>query len=91
MIFLLELQDPRRIVLGKYIAKEIIRSGDDLILEGGSTVATVIPYIDASNITVITNGLNTLALAQVYDTVQTVLCCGGVLKSAQCHFYWATG
>lgn len=80
------LQDLRRIALGKYVAKEIIRPGDDLILEGGSTVASVIPYIDAANITVITNGLNTLALAQVYDTVQTVLCCGGVLNQPNAIF-----
>lgn len=74
------LKDPRRIALGRYVAEEIIKPGDDLILEGGSTVACVIPYLDAENITVITNGLNTLTLAQVFDTVQTILCCGGVLN-----------
>jgi len=46
----------------------------------------VIPFIDAANITVITNGLNTVALAQVYDTVQTVLCCGGVLNQPNAIF-----
>lgn len=80
------LQDPRRIALGKYVAAEIVRSGDDLILEGGSTVACMIPYIDSDNITVITNGLNTLTLAQAYDTVQTVLCCGGVLNQPNAIF-----
>lgn len=80
------IKDPRRIALGKYVAKEIIRAGDDLILEGGSTVASVIPFIDAENITIITNGLNTMALTQVYDTVQTVLCCGGVLNQPNAIF-----
>ncbi len=80
------LQDPRRIALGKYVAQEIIRPGDDLILEGGSTVACVIPHLDAPNLTVITNGLNTLTLAQVYDTIQTVLCCGGVLNQPNAIF-----
>ncbi len=80
------LQDPRRIALGKYVAQAIIRPGDDLILEGGSTVACVIPHLDAPNLTVITNGLNTLTLAQVYDTIQTVLCCGGVLNQPNAIF-----
>jgi DeoR/GlpR family transcriptional regulator of sugar metabolism len=57
-----------------------------LILEGGSTVACVIPYLQADNLTIITNGLNTLALAQVHDTVQTVLCCGGVLNQPNAIF-----
>lgn len=80
------LQDPRRLALGKYVATTIIHAGDDLILEGGSTVACVIPYLEAEDITVITNGLNTLTLAQVHDTVQTVLCCGGVLNQPNAIF-----
>ena len=80
------LQDPRRIALGRYVAREIIQPGDDLILEGGSTVASLIPYLDAPNLTAITNGLNTLILAQVYDTIQTVLCCGGVLNQPNAIF-----
>jgi DeoR/GlpR family transcriptional regulator of sugar metabolism len=80
------LQDPRRLALGQYVATEMVQSGDDLILEGGSTVACVIPYLEAGNLTIITNGLNTLALAQVHDTVQTVLCCGGVLNQPNAIF-----
>ncbi len=80
------ISDPRRIALGKYVAREIIQPGDDLILEGGSTVACVIPYIDVEDVTVITNGLNTLTLAQAHDTVQTVLCCGGVLNQPNAIF-----
>jgi len=80
------LQDPKRQAIGEYVATEMIQPGDDLILEGGSTVACVIPYLNADNLTIITNGLNTLALAQVQDTVQTVLCCGGVLNQPNAIF-----
>lgn len=80
------IQDPRRIALGKYVAKEIIQTGDDLILEGGSTVACCIPFLEVEQIAVITNGLNTLLLAQMYDTVETVLCCGGVLNQPNAIF-----
>ncbi|MEA3326710.1 MAG: DeoR/GlpR family DNA-binding transcription regulator [Chloroflexota bacterium] len=80
------LQDPRNIALGKYVANEIIQTGDDLILEGGSTVAAVISYLEAKNVTLITKGLNTITLARVYTTVQTVLCCGGVLNQPNAIF-----
>lgn len=80
------IQDPRRIALGKYVASEIIQTGDDLILEGGSTVACVVPFLAVEQITIITNGLNTLLLAQMYDTVETVLCCGGVLNQPNATF-----
>ena len=80
------LSDPRRLALGEYVAKNIIQPGDDLILEGGSTVACVIPYLEAEDITAITNGLYTITLAQVYDTVQTILCCGGVLNQPNAIF-----
>jgi len=85
-IFPAGLKDPRRLALGKYVAEEMIQSGDDLILEGGSTVACVIPYLTAENITLITNGLNTLAMAQSLDTAQTILCCGGVLNQPNAIF-----
>ena len=80
------IYDPRCLALGRYAAEKFVHPGDDLILEGGSTVACLIPYIDAENVTIITNGLNTIALAQAYKTVQTVLCCGGVLNQPNAIF-----
>ena len=80
------LSDPRRLALGKYVAMEIIKQGDNLILEGGSTVACIIPYLEAPEVTAITNGLFTLTLAQMYNTVQTILCCGGVLNQPNAIF-----
>lgn len=74
------ITDPHHEAIGRYVARELIKPGDDIILEGGTTVASTIPFIDAPNITMLTNGLNTLALAQVSGTIETVLCCGGVLN-----------
>jgi DeoR/GlpR family transcriptional regulator of sugar metabolism len=79
------ITDPHKQAIGRYVAQEIIAPGDDIILEGGTTVASMIPFIDKPNITLLTNGLNTLALAQVSGTIETVLCCGGVLnQNTQC-------
>ena len=74
------INDLHKQAIGRYVAQEILAAGDDIILEGGTTVANMIPFIDKPNITMLTNGLNTLALAQVSGTLETVLCCGGVLN-----------
>ena len=77
--------DPHKEAIGRYVAQEILSPGDDIILEGGTTVASMIPFIDQPNITLLTNGLNTLTLAQAAGTIETVLCCGGVLnQNTQC-------
>lgn len=74
------ISDSRREAIGRYVAREFISPGDDIILEGGTTVAGIIPFIEAPNVTMLTNGLNTLALAQAASTIETVMCCGGVLN-----------
>lgn len=72
--------DVRKQAIGCFAAREILKPGDDIILEGGTSVASIIPYIDQPNITMLTNGLNTLALAQVTGTIENVLFCGGLLN-----------
>lgn len=72
--------DPHKLAIGRYIASEIIEPGDDILLEGGTTIAAMIPFIDKPQITMLTNGLNTLAYAQATSTIETILCCGGVLN-----------
>ena len=70
----------RKAVIGKYAAQTLIDDGESVIMEGGSTVANLIPHVTARGITVLTNGLYTLLLCQTQGTVPNVLCCGGVLN-----------
>jgi DeoR family fructose operon transcriptional repressor len=76
----LALVNPHKLAIGRYVADEIISASDDIILEGGTTVAAMIPFIDKPDITMLTNGLNTLAFAQISSSIETVMCCGGVLN-----------
>lgn len=70
----------QKTAIGKYAAKKVINEGDALILEGGSTVANIIPHITTPRVTVLTNGLYALLLCQQTGTIPNVLCCGGVLN-----------
>lgn len=75
-----ESQDPRKMAIGKYTARILIDDGDTIILEGGSTVTNIIPFIERTDITGLTNGLNSLIMAQISSTIDVLLCCGGVLN-----------
>jgi DeoR/GlpR family transcriptional regulator of sugar metabolism len=75
-----ESSDPRKMAIGKYAARELIQDGDTIILEGGSTVTSIVPFIEAADITALTNGLNSLIMAQLSTTIEVLLCCGGVLN-----------
>jgi len=70
----------RKAAIGKYAAQTLINDGESVILEGGSTVANLIPHVTAQNVTVLTNGLYTVLLCQTQRTIPDVLCCGGVLN-----------
>ena len=39
------ITDPHREAIGRYVARELIWPGDDIILEGGTTVSSLIPFV----------------------------------------------
>lgn len=71
---------PLKSKLGRYAAHFLIKENDNIALEGGTTVSSMVPYIDQSNITILTNGLNTMLLAAPLIDSMRVLCCGGILS-----------
>ena len=71
---------PLKSKIGRYAAHFLIEENDNIALEGGTTVSSMVPYIDQSNITILTNGLNTVLLAAPLIGSIRVLCCGGVLS-----------
>lgn len=71
---------PRKAQIGRHAARELIQDQNAVILEGGSTVANLVPHIEATEVTALTNGLYTVLIGQVYATVTNMLCCGGVLN-----------
>jgi DeoR/GlpR family transcriptional regulator of sugar metabolism len=71
---------PIKTKLGRYAAHFLVEENDNIVLEGGTTVTSMVPYIDQANITILTNGLNTMLLAAPLIDSKRVLCCGGVLS-----------
>jgi len=66
--------------IGRYAAHFLVEANDNIILEGGTTVSSMVPYLDQQNLTLLTNGMNTMMLAAPLIDRMRVLCCGGVLN-----------
>jgi DeoR/GlpR family transcriptional regulator of sugar metabolism len=71
---------PIKTRIGRYAAHFLVEANDNIILEGGTTVSSMVPYLDQSNLTILTNGMNTMMLAAPLIDRMRVLCCGGVLN-----------
>jgi DeoR/GlpR family transcriptional regulator of sugar metabolism len=67
-------------VIAQYAAGHFVAESEIIILEGGTTVAHMVPFLLQPNLTMITNGLNTLARAKVLLRQSSVICCGGLLR-----------
>ncbi|WP_256762051.1 DeoR/GlpR family DNA-binding transcription regulator [Cohnella sp. WQ 127256] len=73
--------------IAAYAIKHFVNEGDVLILEGGTTVARMAPYLlSFSQLTVLSNGLNTLNLLNTGAGRNVVLCCGGMLREQSSTF-----
>ncbi len=76
--------------IARYIVQEFIRDGDNIALEGGTTVSAVAPLLaNRSDLTVVTNGLaltNDLHAALRHHNDATILCCGGILRGVSSTF-----
>lgn len=66
--------------IARYAAENYIKDGDIIFLDGGSTVMELIPYLKDKNITLLTNGLNTLFLASKYINHLNVMGSGGGIR-----------
>jgi DeoR/GlpR family transcriptional regulator of sugar metabolism len=65
--------------------KDFIKENDIIILEGGTTVSAMIPYLTQFHLTVMTNGLN-LVNGLVHSENIQVMCCGGTFDKEELTF-----
>lgn len=66
--------------LAAYAAERFVSEGDVLIVEGGTTVSKMASYLTQSQLTLMTNGLDTLHQLRKTAGKYTVLCCGGMFR-----------
>jgi DeoR/GlpR family transcriptional regulator of sugar metabolism len=66
--------------IARYAAEHFVDDGMILVLEAGTTVAGMVPYLYHSRLTILTNGLNVLTEAARELPRLTVLGSGGLLR-----------
>jgi DeoR/GlpR family transcriptional regulator of sugar metabolism len=65
--------------IGRYAARYLVDAGDSITIEAGSTTTSMATYLDAAELTVLTNGLLASLLVFQADARINLLCSGGVL------------
>ncbi len=72
--------------IARFAAKNYVKNADIIFLDGGSTVLEMIPHLKQNNLTVLSNGLNTLFLASKFLPHLNVIGCGGILRKSSFTF-----
>ncbi|RIK50185.1 MAG: DeoR/GlpR transcriptional regulator [Chloroflexi bacterium] len=80
------LHSAEKEAIARYAAQTFVSDNDILILEAGTTVSAMVKYLDRRNLTLITNGLATLAEAALSVPDLTVIGCGGILRDVSYTF-----
>lgn len=66
--------------IARYAAQHFVRNNDILIFEAGTTVAAMTKHVTQSNLTVVTNGVQTIVEALDRLPALTLISCGGILR-----------
>lgn len=74
-----DLRAEQKNAIGRYAASQLVKEGDFITIEAGTTASSVVPHLQASNVTVLTNGLLTSLQAYQTNTGISLMCSGGVL------------
>ncbi len=66
--------------IARYAARHFVEDDDILFLEAGTTVAAMTKYLYQGNLTVVTNGVETIYSTLPRLAELTVMSCGGILR-----------
>jgi len=73
--------------IGFYLAKNFIKNDCVVILEGGTTVLQVVPFLITFDLTILTNGLYIMNdLAGLQKNELNIISCGGILRNKSLTF-----
>ncbi len=73
-------------IIARFAAQNYVKNNDLLFFDSGTTVGEMIPHLNQENLTIITNGVETLLNASKYIPPFTVFSCGGMLKEDSLSF-----
>jgi DeoR/GlpR family transcriptional regulator of sugar metabolism len=66
--------------IARYAANHFVHDGENLILEAGTTVVAMVKHLRQANLTLVTNGLETVNETTSLLPALTVMSCGGILR-----------
>jgi DeoR/GlpR family transcriptional regulator of sugar metabolism len=69
----------KKISIGRYVAVNLINEGDYITIEAGTTASSMVPFLNLSNLTILTNGLLTSMMVAPIIRNVTLICSGGIL------------
>lgn len=73
--------------LARYVVTHFVQNDQVIILEGGTTISCMANYLHKiDNLTVVTNGFNTLGKLNQYLPQKSILCCGGFMRDVSLTF-----
>ena len=65
-------------LISKYAVEHFVKENDIIVLEGGTTVSSMVYNLTIPNLKIITNGLNVINYATNYLENNDIVCCGGL-------------
>lgn len=71
----------RKLAIARYAARHFVRADDIVLLEAGTTVASLVRYLPDSIEAIVANGLDALNEARSLVPAVSVFGCGGMLRS----------
>ncbi|MBN2580018.1 MAG: DeoR/GlpR transcriptional regulator [Pirellulales bacterium] len=75
-----EINSREKNAIARYAVEHFLDFEDILIMDSGTTVASMVPYLSSRSITILTNGLNLVNIAAASSPDLTLMCSGGILK-----------
>jgi len=68
--------------IARYSAEKLVADGEIIMLEGGTTVASMVPFLAQAHehLTILTNGFKTLMHSLPYLNRMNLMMCGGILR-----------
>lgn len=69
-----------KLAIARYAAENFVTDGDIIILEGGTTVASMVQFLDDQHLTLLTNGFKTIMQALPSLSDISLMICGGILR-----------
>ncbi len=66
-----------KILISRYVTQNLVKENDIIIMEGGTTVSSMGPYLNIDNLTIMTNGLNIINYVTQFTPKIELMCCGG--------------